>query len=335
MANAAGYTRYPNYLLEALLAAPLTSAEQAVCQYIVRRTYGWQRQRLAPGEALADVMTVAEIAGATQRPARTIEGSLRRLVELRIVLQMSTRPGVRGVPNYYGVNPDVEAWGSGPDWVQFRVGLVETSQVVVTTRECVVVTTQNHVVPLRENAGCHHVKTRSATTRKHVVGDATNPTGSGAQGTPKEIYGKESIRQKPLSTDHIRHDPTIKAAGPAAGTPGESVSGAADGDGSGKPEEPDQVAIREAWEALELGGTPRCAGYGELRNLVKAKGLPFVRAWIEHLRANPQRLPDGAEPGRWFVDLFRGAMKRPWEWQRENGRRVGPQDVDAFGEARQ
>ena len=48
-----------------------------------------------------------------------------------------------------------------------------------------------------------------------------------------------------------------------------------------------------------------------------------MEEWTAHLRGQPPHLPEGAAPWPWFMDLFRSAMNRPWEWQRDKAKKNG------------
>lgn len=327
-----GETRIPHALLEAIYTAPITALEMSVLLFVIRRTYGWQRKRLAEGEAVLDRMTAADIARGIQGSVRSVEGALHHLVSEGILLRGTTDNVRRGVPCWYGVNPDPEEWGNSPVWSRWYAGMREARQGGVTTRD--------NVVSLRRIAYRHYANARSDTTLIHVVCEPTNPTGSGAEVAPKDsirhrtTYGKDRRpygKGKGIARATAARCPSEPAEGSAETAAGEAVAGEPK-QGS---ETPQQRIIREAWEAHGLEGLPepeKRNEYGELVGLVQAKGEPFIRAWVEAVTAEGVTLPEGATPWKWFRDRFRGACKRPWEWQRRNGAaQRGPVDNADFG----
>jgi len=81
---------------------------------------------------------------------------------------------------------------------------------------------------------------------------------------------------------------------------------------------PVQAAIRLAWEATSGTGAPGGKGYSGLVALVQEHGIPKVEAWVEWLRGQTEvEPPEGADCWKWFCTLFRRAMTRDFEWQRE------------------
>ncbi len=102
---------------------------------------------------------------------------------------------------------------------------------------------------------------------------------------------------------------------------------------------PTQEAIERLWAAfgftlpmgneskLSKSGKPSTEGYSGLVKIIDAKGLPIVSeytAWVN--RTRPQ-LPAGSNRWVWFLDQFRGAMSRPWEWRNGHKPQMGPRPV--------
>ena len=66
-----------------------------------------------------------------------------------------------------------------------------------------------------------------------------------------------------------------------------------------------QAAIRNAWEACGLAGTPDGNGvYGVLVKTINATGVEVVHEWANYLRANRVTVPPGAKPSEWFKAQF-------------------------------
>ncbi len=165
-----GYTRIADLLLEALIAAPMTAIELRIIMFVIRRTYGWAKQK-DPNSGKADVMTAEDIARGLCVSPRTVERPLTGLVRNGILLRMPVEFERRGVRCAYGVNTHLDEWGSGPDWALFRAQLREAQQGEAYT--------QSSVVPVRWIAYRQYAEERSANTLDSVVTEPAKPSAAG------------------------------------------------------------------------------------------------------------------------------------------------------------
>lgn len=100
--NKEGYTAVANRLLEALAMARLSGVQKSICLFILRRTFGWQREQ--------DCITLKEFASATGSSVTYISKQLKQLVEWNIVQRTTYQPGKAP---FYTLNTRVNEWDKG------------------------------------------------------------------------------------------------------------------------------------------------------------------------------------------------------------------------------
>jgi phage replication O-like protein O len=111
-----GFARVSNLLLEALCAADLSVSELKTVLFVVRRTYGWARDR--DPRYKADTITAQEVATGTGLSLSTVRDALRELRTKRVLLRVAGEPGMACV---WGINTDISAWGAeSAAWDAFR-----------------------------------------------------------------------------------------------------------------------------------------------------------------------------------------------------------------------
>lgn|GEM_PF-6564388 len=191
-----GFCQYPNYLLEAIFSAPLTCLEKDILLFLVRRTYGWSKGKTA--EAWAVEVTCKDIAEAIQRSLGSVHNALASLIKCGIVVQIHTVPEMRGVASFYGVNPDTEDWGNGPEWGHWRAHLRHLGQTNLTT--------SRNVVSLHRVMQRHYIIQCSDTTLNDVVEQATNPTPTGPEEPGKTVKDKDSKDKDSTSKEKDSND---------------------------------------------------------------------------------------------------------------------------------
>lgn len=175
-----GHTRVANLLLEGLCCAPLSGAQYAVALFIIRRTYGWAKQKDRASGKL-DAMTAEEIADGTALSRGGVHKALQALGAANIIIQEQVRPG-----NYmaYGMNPDVGSWGlTNREWRTCKQALRDAREGYRYNRGGV------EVSPVR-GGGLTEKGQRS--DPEISEGHGAKPTGTGLQGT------STAVRQKGL-----------------------------------------------------------------------------------------------------------------------------------------
>lgn len=101
-----GYTAIANELLERLIQIPLLGAELAICLYIIRKTYGYQKTQ--------DKISLSQFMSGTARSKNTILKALRALQVVHLVELV--KKGDRVNSNTWRFIKDFDAWvvqGSG------------------------------------------------------------------------------------------------------------------------------------------------------------------------------------------------------------------------------
>ncbi len=80
-----GFTRVSNLILEALSLARLNGTQMAICLFIFRRTYGWNRSQ--------DAISLAEFAAACGSSKAYISRQLQDLIKKNIIHRVTYQPG--------------------------------------------------------------------------------------------------------------------------------------------------------------------------------------------------------------------------------------------------
>lgn len=91
------------------------------------------------------------------------------------------------------------------------------------------------------------------------------------------------------------------------------------------------IMVEEAWDTLNLPSPipTRTTLYGQVGKLIQEGHENLLWEWLAQLSSQP--LPPHAKPDAWLGNLFRGAARRPWEWQRKpNIRASQVAEPDAF-----
>jgi phage replication O-like protein O len=282
-----GYAKVARLFLEALSCAPLTGTEYAVTMFIMRRTYGWAKGENRDTGKL-DVMTARDIARGTGRPARTVDKALGDLVKMQVLHRVPLRdhPGAQCA---YGMNCDIEEWGSGPDWRDMRTTLREARQEGTYTR--------NHVVgALPEITYSHYAKSRKATTRKRVERQALSPTATGAP---------EPLQQS------LTAESTEKGIAPAVADALPDWQEATTGQA--------KVTLR-AWSVFGFPGVPAAAAYKAVGSVVRTYAEKVCLDWIGAMQELGRTdEANGADPATWLCSQLRAHCKpdRTWVWEKE------------------
>lgn len=96
-------------------------------------------------------------------------------------------------------------------------------------------------------------------------------------------------------------------------------------------ESEDQIAIREAFEALTGEALPKLLpGYSAAEKLLTEYGLPMVREWTDFLRNQEPNVPEGANAWAHFKTVFRRGMNRDFEWRRKGSAGNGSERSASF-----
>ena len=84
-------------------------------------------------------------------------------------------------------------------------------------------------------------------------------------------------------------------------------------------ETPAQLAIRAAWEAFGIEGTPRGKGYSGFLRIISETGTQAVYEWADYIRAVGKTVPEGADPVEFFKAQFMAAMpvKVQFTWRND------------------
>jgi len=85
------------------------------------------------------------------------------------------------------------------------------------------------------------------------------------------------------------------------------------------------------YQALGLGDLPegKLTGYGRLTKLFTSTNLDIIEARVKTAIATRPDLPvPPAQPWPWFVELFLGAVNRPWEYERKHTQGFQPPSTD-------
>lgn len=117
-----GYAKVSNLLLEAFAFSPVGGPEFRVICFIIRRTYGYAK-RNNDAQHKTDQMYYADIARGTDMSQRTVEGALRNLKRVNMLVIEKTSNHNK---TEYGINTRVHEWGDGSDpWKEFHIKLAD------------------------------------------------------------------------------------------------------------------------------------------------------------------------------------------------------------------
>lgn len=204
-----GYAKVANLLVEMLACAPLSASELRTVMFVIRRTYGWAKKQNRDTGKL-DILTAKDVATGTGLTIRTAEKALGSLVKQCVLTQhqLEPRPGAQCA---YGINTNLAEWGSGYEWAEARVNRREAWE-----RDAY--TTQKQVLSLPENRYHEYPKTGTMNTQKSVLGQATNPTATGAEVGPTDSI-TDSITEEGKKEDDFPPLDTSKQAQPNATPP--------------------------------------------------------------------------------------------------------------------
>jgi len=113
-----GYTQFPNDLLEAIIGSGAPASEVVVFLYIVRKTYGWNKD--------SDRISTAKFADATGLNRRTIEFAKNRLLERKMIKQIK-KGGSNGIPSQWCINSNTSEWIVNQNTLENKSSLVTTN----------------------------------------------------------------------------------------------------------------------------------------------------------------------------------------------------------------
>lgn len=97
-----GFVRVPNLLLEALPLAQLSAVQMGICNYLWRRTYGWNRTQ-AP-------VSLVEFATGCNTSKGYASKQIIRLLDDQIIRRVRHRGKL-----YYWFETDLSQWKSNPN----------------------------------------------------------------------------------------------------------------------------------------------------------------------------------------------------------------------------
>jgi len=95
------YTRIVNKVLDELVKIPLLGAELAICLYVIRKTYGYNKKE--------DEISLSQFQNGTGRSRPTITKALKRLLLVKILLLVK-KGNVKGGCNIWAFNKYYENW---------------------------------------------------------------------------------------------------------------------------------------------------------------------------------------------------------------------------------
>jgi len=340
-----GYARISLLLIEALACAPLTDYEHSVVWFVMRRTYGWARKD-DRGSGKLDAMTAAEIARATNRPRRTVEKAIARLVGAAVLIKHVLSSDNRCA---YGINPDVAQWGGpGPIWTEWYITLQRNREDDTYTptsvhlyadgrisiRQIAYTYTPDSVdsPPTNPRAPGLSFPLTESLDRENVN---TNVNDSTFASTIVESNATEAAQDTAVAPAGLDEDPFAEDGTPAAlAAPGQAEPTIPPSDSAEpkprKPraETPEQQAIHRLWDAFELPGGPTPPkgvkpGYSSVLKQLTDNGIPLFDELSAHVAADPTaRLPEGAAPWGWFCTQVRRYVAAPWKWQTEQSNQL-------------
>lgn len=169
-----GYTRIANDLLEAIIAARLTSRQWAVLMAIIRKTYGFNKKD--------DDIGLGQLAEMTGLAKPHVSVTVRELADLRII---NRRQGTFG--HILGINKHLNSW----------VGVTKT--VTPTVTETVTVT--ESVTVTETVTGGYRIGTEGVTETvtppvTESVTTKDNPSKDNQKTTPKDTFASQAMRDR-------------------------------------------------------------------------------------------------------------------------------------------
>lgn len=298
-----GHTRIANLMLEGLCCAPLSGAQYAVSLFIIRRTYGWAKQRDRDSGKM-DAMTCDEIADGTGLSRSGVSKAISGLLRSNVILQEEVRPG-----NYmaYGMNPDVASWGTiSREWRTCKQALRDAREGHRYNRNGSNPSTPNRrdfsperdrpsnqkgidLTPEQDRAS---TRTGERLHPNRVEVGALNPTGSGAQGTPTDN------RQKGLQ----------KGGQTATAPPAHSEQERTDGERPTALPATTRIltTICDDWQPAKLTAWLKAAGRSLQSTAARQVHLDDA-ALAAELQRTP---PTGSSRGDWYVDKLIERLQR-------------------------
>ena len=198
-----GYAKVANLLVEMLACAPLSASELRTVLFVIRRTYGWAKKQNRDTGKL-DLLTAKDVATGTGLPISTAEKALGSLVKQNVLTrqQLEPRPASQCA---YGVNTDLAEWGRGYEWTEARIARREAWEL--DAYSC-----RNPQPTVAENGNQRLPKSGTIGGGNPQPGQATNPTGTGAEVGPTDSItdsiteeGKKDCDLPPLDTSGQAH----------------------------------------------------------------------------------------------------------------------------------